>query len=50
MFAEEAGCFAFKKKQGASKYFTLCTVCTDDRYRTISCIVGNLLLGRSKSR
>jgi hypothetical protein len=30
MFADEAGCFTFKKKQGASKYFLLCTLCTDD--------------------
>lgn len=30
MFADEAGCFTFKKKQGASRYFMLCTLCTDD--------------------
>lgn len=30
VFADEAGCFAFKKVQGASKYFMLCTICTDD--------------------
>ena len=30
LFADEAGCFTFKKKQGASKYFMLCTLCTDN--------------------
>jgi hypothetical protein len=30
VFADEAGCFAFKKVQGASKYFMLCTISTDD--------------------
>jgi hypothetical protein len=30
LFADEAGCFTFKRKQGASKYFMLCTLCTDD--------------------
>jgi hypothetical protein len=29
-FADEAGCFTFKTKQGASKYFMLCSLCTDD--------------------
>jgi uncharacterized protein DUF3800 len=28
VFADEAGCFTFKKRQGASKYFTLSTVTT----------------------
>ena len=30
VFADEAGCFTFKRKQGASKYFLLCTLTTDD--------------------
>jgi hypothetical protein len=30
VFADEAGCFAFKKREGASKYFMLCTLTTDD--------------------
>ncbi|UGA42439.1 DUF3800 domain-containing protein [Bradyrhizobium quebecense] len=30
LFADEAGCFTFKRVQGASKYFMLCTICTDD--------------------
>jgi hypothetical protein len=30
VFADEAGCFTFKKQKGASKYFLLCTVTTDD--------------------
>jgi Protein of unknown function (DUF3800) len=30
VFADEAGCFTFKKRDGASKYFLLCTVTTDD--------------------
>lgn len=30
LFADEAGCFTFKRKAGASKYFLLCTVCMDD--------------------
>lgn len=28
VFADEAGCFTFKRKQGASKYFLLCTLST----------------------
>jgi len=28
VFADEAGCFTFKRKPGASKYFLLCTVST----------------------
>jgi hypothetical protein len=38
IFADEAGCFAFEKKQGASKYFILCTIVTD------SCDAGMDLL------
>lgn len=30
VFADEAGCFTFKRKQGASRYFLLCTLVTDD--------------------
>jgi hypothetical protein len=30
LFADEAGCFTFKKQQGASRYFILCTVAMDD--------------------
>lgn len=30
IFADEAGCFTFKKKSGASRYFILCTVVADD--------------------
>jgi hypothetical protein len=30
VFADEAGCFTFKKREGASKYFMLCTLTTDD--------------------
>ena len=30
VFADEAGDFTFKNKQGASKYFLLCTLSTDD--------------------
>lgn len=30
VFADEAGCFTFKKQTGASKYFVLCTLTTDD--------------------
>lgn len=30
IFADEAGDFTFKNKQGASKYFLLCTLTTDD--------------------
>jgi Protein of unknown function (DUF3800) len=26
VFADEAGCFTFKDKQGSSKYFIICTV------------------------
>jgi hypothetical protein len=29
-FADEAGCFTFKRTNGASKYFVLCTMTTDD--------------------
>lgn len=31
VFADEAGCFTFKRKEGASKYFLLCTLATEDR-------------------
>lgn len=30
IFADEAGCFTFKKQKGASRYFLLCTLTTDD--------------------
>lgn len=30
IFADEAGCFTFEKKQGASKHFILCTVVMDN--------------------
>jgi hypothetical protein len=30
VFADEAGCFTFKRQTGASKYFLLCTLTTDD--------------------
>lgn len=30
IFADEAGCFRFHKKKGASKYFMLCTVAMDN--------------------
>jgi hypothetical protein len=30
VFADEAGCFTFKRQVGASKYFVLCTITTDD--------------------
>jgi hypothetical protein len=30
VFADEAGCFTFKRAQGASKYFVLCTLSTSD--------------------
>jgi Protein of unknown function (DUF3800) len=30
VFADEAGCFTFKRAEGASKYFLLCTIATDD--------------------
>jgi hypothetical protein len=30
LFADEAGCFTFEKKLGASRYFILCTVAMDD--------------------
>ncbi|MBR1146356.1 DUF3800 domain-containing protein [Bradyrhizobium sp. AUGA SZCCT0431] len=30
VFADEAGCFTFKRQQGASRYFMLCTLTTDD--------------------
>jgi hypothetical protein len=30
IFADEAGCFTFKRTQGASRYFILCTLTTDD--------------------
>ena len=29
-FADEAGCFTFKRREGASRYFVLCTLTTDD--------------------
>ena len=38
VFADEAGCFTFENKAGASKYFILCTVTMPD------CSVGNALL------
>lgn len=38
IFADEAGCFAFQRQQGASRYFILCTIATD------SCQVGTDLL------
>jgi hypothetical protein len=30
LFADEAGCFTFAKKQGASRYFILCTAAMED--------------------
>lgn len=30
VFADEAGCFTFKRKAGASRYFLLCTFTTED--------------------
>jgi hypothetical protein len=30
LFADEAGCFTFKKQQGASRYFILCTAAMED--------------------
>jgi hypothetical protein len=30
VFADEAGCFTFKRQNGASKYFLLCTITTSD--------------------
>lgn len=30
VFADEAGCFTFKKQRGASRYFLLCTLTTED--------------------
>jgi Protein of unknown function (DUF3800) len=38
IFADEAGCFTFKRIQGASRYFVLCTLATDD------CALANDLL------
>jgi Protein of unknown function (DUF3800) len=38
VFADEAGCFTFKKVQGASRYFVLCTLTTHD------CALANDLL------
>jgi Protein of unknown function (DUF3800) len=38
VFADEAGDFTFKRKTGASKYFLLCTLTTDD------CSLSNALL------
>jgi hypothetical protein len=38
VFADEAGCFTFKRQQGASNYFLLCTLATDD------CSLSNDLL------
>jgi hypothetical protein len=29
VFADEAGCFTFKKCEGASRFFALCTICVD---------------------
>ena len=30
LFADEAGCFTFERKAGASRYFLLCTLTTED--------------------
>src|SRR3990167_4593769 len=30
VFADEAGCFTFKRQSGASRYFLLCTLATED--------------------
>lgn len=38
VFSDEAGCFTFKKVKGASKYFYLCTIATED------CTLANDLL------
>jgi hypothetical protein len=38
-FADEAGDFSFKRKQGASRFFLLCTLTTDD------CAIAADLLG-----
>ena len=38
VLADEAGCFTFKRQQGASNYFLLCTLATDD------CSLSNDLL------
>ena len=38
VFADEAGCFTFKRQTGASKYFSLCTLTTDD------CLLSHELL------
>lgn len=38
VFSDEAGCFTFKRKEGASKYFLLCTVTADD------CAIASKLL------
>jgi hypothetical protein len=38
VFADEAGCFTFKRVNGASKYFVLCTLTTRD------CSLSNDLL------
>jgi hypothetical protein len=38
LFADEAGCFAFKRGQGASKYYIVCTIAT------IDCSIGHELL------
>ncbi|CTQ74172.1 DUF3800 domain-containing protein [Roseibium alexandrii] len=38
IFSDEAGCFTFKKVNGASKYFMLCTVVLED------CSISNELL------
>ena len=37
MFGDEAGCFGFNKKPGASKYFIVCTITLD------TCAVGHAL-------
>jgi hypothetical protein len=31
IFADEAGCFTFKRRKGASRYFILCTLTTEDQ-------------------
>lgn len=43
LFADEAGCLTFKRHQGASKYFVLCTLFTDD------CRLSNELLDIRRS-
>jgi hypothetical protein len=49
VFSDEAGCFTFKRQAGASKYFLLCTLTTDDcrlshellEIRRDLCVAGN---------